>query len=529
MKIQLTPLEIGIFIAYLLAVIAIGFYSGRKGKESTSYFFLAGRGLPWFVIGFSLIASSISTEQFLGEVGFGYKYGMAVCNWEWLVWPAQAMLLFFFLPIYLKSKIYTVPEYLGKRFGQLSGTAFAVVCIIMYLVINLPLVLYSGGFLMESIFGIPKYWAVVILVIAAGSYTIFGGLSAVAWVDLFNGVLLIGGGLFVFVLGVMAVPGGISEIVGPATSDRAHLMLSADHTDLPWTGMLTVALVTGGFYYSTNQFITQRCLAAKTEWHGKMGIVLAAFLAIPLALSVTWPGMIAYALNPNLENVDHAYPYLISHLVPIGMRGIVFAALIGAIMSTVDSLVNSTSSLLTMDIYKKLIRRDASDRSCVKFAQIIGFFILVFAAAWTPIVEIFPSIFSYVQECWTLMMAPCMAVFILAIFWKKATNTAAVATLFLAIPMLALVFIRQSFGILAAINVFNLGGIVFIISLGFMIVVSLYTRPVEPQRLDATIWKPSMLKIPKEELAHGCPWWKSTGFWFAIVVLCFVIIYVKFW
>ena len=529
MEIQLTSLEIGIFIVYLLVVIAIGFYSGRKGKESTSHFFLAGRGLPWFVIGFSLIASSISTEQFLGEVGFGYKYGMAVCNWEWLCWPAQAMLLFFFLPIYLKSKIFTIPEYLGKRFGQLSGTTFAVVCIVMYLVINLPLVLYSGGFLMNAIFGIPKYWAVVILVIAAGSYTIFGGLSAVAWVDLFNGILLIGGGLFVFVLGVLAVPGGISEIVGPAASDRAHLILPASHPELPWTGMLTVALVTGGFYYSTNQFITQRCLAAKTEWHGKMGIVLAAFLAIPLALSVTWPGMIAHAINPNLENVDHAYPYLIGHLVPIGMRGIVFAALIGAIMSTIDSLVNSTSSLLTMDIYKKFIAKTASDKSLVKFAQITGFFILAFGAAWTPIVEVFPSIFAYVQECWTLMMAPCMAVFILAIFWKRATNTAAVATLFLAIPMLILVFVRQAFGFLAGVNIFNLGGVVFIISFVFMIVVSLYTRPVEAERLTATIWKPRMLKLPEEELKRGYPWWKSIGFWFALVVLCFVIIYAKFW
>lgn len=530
---KLTGLEIGIFVVYLAVVISIGFYSGRKGKKSTSNFFLAGRGLPWFVIGFSLIASSISTEQFLGEVGFGYKYGMAVCNWEWLCWPAQGMLLFFFLPIYLKSKVYTVPEYLGKRFGEFSGTAFAVVCIMMYLIINLPLVLYSGGFLMEAIFGIPKYWAVVILVFAAGSYTIFGGLSAVAWVDLFNGILLIAGGLFVFILGVMAVPGGLTEIIGPATSDRAHLMLPADHPELPWTGMIVVALVTGGFYYSTNQYITQRCLGAKTEWDGKMGVVLAAFLGIPLALSVTWPGMIAYALNPNLDNVDKAYPFLISRLVPIGMRGVVFAALIGAIMSTIDSLVNSTSSLLTMDIYKKLIKKDATDHQLVKFAQIVGFFILFFGAVWTPMVEQFPSIFDYVQSCWALMMAPCMAVFILAIFWKRATNTAAIVTLFFALPMLVLVFVREIFpehvGMLADINTFNLGGIVFIIALVLMVVISLFTRPVESERLKVTIWKPRMLKLPEEELSRGYPFWKWIGFWFAVVVGIFVIIYVKLW
>jgi SSS family solute:Na+ symporter len=327
---KLTAFETGIFIVYLTTVIAIGFISGRKGKESTSDFFLAGRGLPWFVIGFSLIASSISSEQFIGEVGWGYKYGMAVANWEWLVWPAQGLLLFFFLPVYLKNRIFTIPEYLTRRFGRIAGSTFALVCMVQYLVINLPLVLYSGGFAINSVFGLNLYLAIWILVIAAGSYTIFGGLSAVAWVDLFNGVVLIVGGLLVFILGLFAVDGGFSAIVG--TGERSHLILPADHPKLPWTGMIAVAFVLSGYYYSTNQFITQRCLAAKNVWHGKMGVILAAFLAIPLGLSVTWPGMIAYAMNPNLAHPDEAYPYLIKTLIPVGLRGFMFAVLIGAIM-----------------------------------------------------------------------------------------------------------------------------------------------------------------------------------------------------
>ena len=186
---KLTPFEIGVFVLYLLMVVTVGFVSGRKGKNDTAHFFLAGRKLPWFVIGFSLIASSISSEQFVGEVGWGYKYGMAVCNWEWLVLPAQALLLFFFLPVYLKNRIFTIPQYLTKRFGRLAGSTFALVCMVQYLVINLPLVLYSGGFVIHKIFGLNLYFAVWLLVIAAGSYTVFGGLSAVAWVDLLNGVL----------------------------------------------------------------------------------------------------------------------------------------------------------------------------------------------------------------------------------------------------------------------------------------------------------------------------------------------------
>ncbi|MFC1538961.1 SLC5 family protein [Candidatus Latescibacterota bacterium] len=523
----LTNLGIIIFVIYITIVVLIGFFSGRKGKTSTAHFFLAGRMLPWYVIGFSLIASSISTEQFIGEVGWGYKYGMAVSNWEWLCWPAQGMLLFFFLPIYLKNKIYTVPQLLTKRFGMLAGTIFSAVCVIMYLVINLPLVLYSGGFIINKIFGINLYLAIWLLVLVAGSYTIFGGLSAVAWVDLFNGILLIVGGMVVFFLGVRAVPGGLSAIIG--TGDRAHLILPAEHPELPWTGMLAVAFVTSGFYYVSNQYITQRCLGARTEWDGKMGIVLAAFLAIPLGLSVTWPGMIAYALNPNLGHVDEAYPYLITTLIPVGLRGFMFAVLIGAIMSTIDSLVNSTSSLITMDIYHKIINPKASDKSLVKFAQILGTFLLIFGALWSPMVSKFDTIFSYVQDCWALMMAPCMAVFILAIFWKRATNVAAVLTLLSSFPLLLIVFLREFYGILAGFNIFNLSAIVFLISILVMIIISLFTKPSGSEEINDTIWKPSMLKLSKEETESGYPFWKWIGFWWTIIVGIFVIIYIKFW
>lgn len=524
---KLTTFEIAIFTLYLATVIYIGFRSGRKGKESIAAFFLAERRLPWFVIGFSLIASSISSEQFIGEVGWGYKYGMAVANWEWLVWPAQGLLLFFFLPVYLKNRIFTIPEYLTRRFGRLAGSTFALVCMVQYLVINLPLVLYSGGFVLHRVFGLNLYFAIWILVLAAGSYTIFGGLSAVAWVDLFNGALLIAGGLLVFILGLFAVDGGLTAVVG--TGERAHLILPADHPELPWTGMLAVAFVMGGYYYSTNQFITQRCLAAKNVWHGKMGVVLAAFLAIPLGLSVTWPGLIAYALNPNLPHPDDAYPYLIHTLIPVGLRGFMCAVLIGAIMSTIDSLVNSTSSLLTLDVYKGLFKKSASDRHLVKFAQITGIGLLIFGGLWSPMVGTFGSIFSYAQDCWALMLAPVMAVFVLAIFWKRTTTTAAIFTLFMAIPMLLIVFFREKTGILASYNIFNLSALIFVISLGIIAIISHLSEAPQQEQVAATLWSPDMLRPTKEEVKLGYPWWKRIGLWFSLVVLCFTIIYAVFW
>lgn len=523
----LTAFEIGTFGLYIVSVLFVGFVSGRKGKETASDFFLAGRGLPWYVIGFSLIAASISSEQFIGEVGWGYKFGLAVANWEWLVWPAQALLLVFFLPVFLRNRIYTVPEYLTKRFGPAVGTAFSVVCMVQYVIINLPLVLYSGGFLLNRIFGIDLRVAVWMLVIVAGSYTIFGGLRSAAWVDLLNGALLIGGGLLVFFLGLAAVPGGLKAVIG--TGERAHLILPASHPDLPWTGILAVALVMSGYYYSTNQYITQRCLAAKSQWHGKMGIVLAAALALPLGLGVTWPGMIARALEPGLPHPDGAYPFLIGRVVPVGLRGVIFAVLFGAIISTVDSLINATSSLLTMDIYKGLINKKASDARMVRFARWTGVLFLVFGAFWSPMVGKFGSIFSYAQDCWALMLAPIMAVFVLAIFWKRMSQAAAVSALFLAIPMLVIVFLRQFHGVLASSNIFNLSGIVFVTSLVLVAGISLVTKAPGPEKLRTTIWRREMVHLPEEETRGGYPWRKRVSFWFLVVVVLFVAIYVVLW
>jgi SSS family solute:Na+ symporter len=524
---SLNAFELATFVAYLAAVVIIGFVSGRKGHRGTSEFFLAGRGLPWYVIGFSLIAASISSEQFIGEIGWGYKFGLAVANWEWLVWPAQGLLLLFFLPVYLKNKIFTIPEYLTKRFGRTTGTVFASICMIQYLLINLPLVLYSGGFLINRIFGLDLRLAVWLLVIIAGSYTIFGGLSSAAWVDLFNGALLIGGGLLVFGLGLAAVPGGLREVVG--SGERAHLMLPASHPDLPWTGILAVAVVMSGYYYSTNQYITQRCLAARSPWHGKMGVVLAAALAIPLGLGVTWPGMIAHALRPGLDHPDSAYPFLISRVVPAGLRGFILAVLFGAIISTVDSLVNSTSSLLTLDIYKGILRRNASERRQVTFARWTGSAFLLFGALWAPMVSRFGSIFAYAQDSWALMLAPVMAAFLLAIFWRRMTAAGALAAFSLAIPMLVLVYLRQFGGVLAGVNIFNLSGIVFVISAGLITAISLLTRAPARASITALLWHPELVSSSGRESKEGTRWWQNIGLWFGIVVALFIVIYAVFW
>jgi len=220
---------------------------------------------------------------------------------------------------------------------------------------------------------------------------------------------------------------------------------------------------------------------------------------------------------------------LIQTLVPVGLRGFMFAVLIGAIMSTIDSLINSTSSLLTLDIYKGLIRKKATDVHLVRFAQLSGIGLLVFGALWSPMVGKFGSIFSYVQDCWALMLAPVMAVFVMALFWKRMTKPAAVITLFMAIPMLLIVFLREMTGMLASFNIFNMSAVLFLLSMGVIVLISRFTTPPSPPEIEATIWTPAMLRPTAEERAMGTPWWKRVGFWFSMVVLCFTVIYAVYW
>jgi SSS family solute:Na+ symporter len=260
-----------------------------------------------------------------------------------------------------------------------------------------------------------------------------------------------------------------------------------------------------------------------------MGVVLAAFLAIPLGLGVAWPGMIAHALEPGLPHPDGAYPFLIGRVVPTGLRGVIFAVLFGAIISTVDSLINSTSSLLTLDIYKGLIRKNAPDAKLVKFARWTGTVFLIFGALWSPMVGRFGSIFSYAQDSWALMLAPIMAVFILAIFWKRMTKPAAILALLLALPMLGLVYLRQFYGVLAHFNIFNLSGIVFVLSLAVIAAVSLLTSPSGTEDLEATIWRRGLVRLPEEETSRGYPWRRRVSVWFVIVVVIFIVIYAIFW
>ena len=523
---ELNALDYGVFVLYCVAVLAVGWWVSRKEKTSQDYF-LAGRRLPWYAIGFSLIATSISTEQFIGEVGFAYRHGLAVANWEWGVFPAMTVMILFFVPFYVRRQISTMPEWLEHRFGPSTRLTLAVIMVLSYVFINLAGVLYAGGLALHAIFDINLWYSILMLAVVTGVYTVMGGLPAVVWNDVIQAVLLLASGLLVFFLGLHEV-GGWEAMRG--TGDRAHLMLPASHPELPWTGILVGMVSTNLWYYATNQYINQRVLGARNEWHARAGVIFAGFLGLFLALAVCFPGLIAYRLFPNLENPDEAYPRVVSHLVgPLGygLRGLVFAGLLGAIMSTLDALMNSCATILSIDFYQRLWNRSATDRQMIRVGRITTLAVLVVGMLWTPVVGQWKTLFGYFQECWFFMAVPIVVVFVSALLWPRSNSFSATATLLLCIPMTLLPALLQALDV--EINSFNLAGLLLAPVIAFHIVTT-YLKPAPSAAIvDKWIWKPHLLFLPPQERSTPRPWYTSLILWWALVAAAYITLYALFW
>jgi len=523
----LDRLDYVVFFGYIIIVVLIGMVVARREKATALDYFLAGDKLPWFAIGFSLVASSISTEQFVGEVGFAYQYGMAVSNWEWGIFPALTIMLAFFVPFYLRKRISTMPEYLEYRFGSSTRVVFAIITVLSYAFISLAGVLYSGGLAIHTIFGFNLWLSIIALGVVAGVYTIAGGLASVVWTDVFQVILLLAGGLLVFFLGLDKV-GGWEAIRG--TGDRAHLMLSADHPELPWTGMCVLFFSTNVWYYATNQYINQRILGAKDEWHARAGVLFAGFLGIFLTFAVCFPGLIAYRLFPNLENPDQAYPRLIGELLAplgFGIRGLIFAALIGAIMSTIDSLVNSCSTVLTIDFYKRYFNKSSSERNMIRFGRISSSLILAIGILWSPVVGSWGSIFAYFQESLVFLAVPVVVVFFSALFWKRSNSFSATVTLLLCLPLVLLPFILKQLNV--NVNSFNLAGLLIIPTTIIHVLTAYMKPPPDQQNVAKWLWKPSMIFLQKDINQQKRPWYQNLFLWWIVLLIVFAVIYIIFW
>ena len=469
--------DIIIFAAYLLVIVGLGLWIShrKKNKDKTAEdYFLAGKSLPWWTIGASLIAANISAEQFIGMSGSGFAGGFAVASYEFMAALTLIIVAKYFMPVFVKQGIYTIPEFVEKRYSRQLKTILAIFWLGLFIFVNLTSVLFLGAKAIDTIIGtgdgsliIP---AIIGLGVIAALYSITGGLSSVAWTDILQVILLVLGGLIttVVALQVISPDGTISQGVRHLTDvagDRMHLILPKDNPE--YHNMPGIAMLIGGlwvanlYYWGFNQYIIQRAFAAKSLPEAQKGLAFAAFLKLLIPFIVVIPGIVAYVMyteghfgavealtkaNGALNN-DNAYPWLISSFIPTGLKGLVLAALAAAIVSSLASMLNSASTIFTMDIFKPYFTSKAEERlgrepRLVAVGQISAGFFLIIAILIAPLLGSVGQMFQYIQEYTGLVSPGILALFLLGLFWKKTTNKGAITGVVLSIPIaLALKFL----------------------------------------------------------------------------------------
>ncbi|WP_282162114.1 sodium/sugar symporter [Ulvibacterium marinum] len=452
-----------IFIAYAFLILGVGLWVSRDKKghqKNAEDYFLASKSLPWWAIGASLIAANISAEQFIGMSGSGFAVGLAIASYEWMAAITLLIVGKYFLPIFIEKGLYTIPEFVEKRYSTNLKTILAVFWIALYVFVNLASVLYLGSLALETIMGIPMVYGVIGLALFAAAYSLYGGLSAVAWTDVIQVIFLVLGGLVTTYLALNTVSDGNGVLAGlqtvyEAVPEKFVMILdesNPEYKNLPGLGVLVGGLwVANLYYWGFNQYIIQRTLAAKSLRESQKGIILAAFLKIVIPVIVVVPGIAAYvmindaetmnrlgdvALNnaPSLEQADKAYPWLLQFL-PTGLKGVAFAALAAAVVSSLASMLNSTSTIFTMDIYRQYINKNATDKTTVNVGRLSAAVALVIACIMAPLLGGIDQAFQFIQEYTGLVSPGILAVFILGLFWKKTTNKAAIIGALVSIPI----------------------------------------------------------------------------------------------
>lgn len=546
----------------------IGYLSGRGEQASSEDYFLAGKRLPWYVVGGSFIASNISSEQFIGMIGSAVVFGVCVSMLEWGNVAAFSLLIWVFIPFLLRAKVFTTPEYLELRFNGYLRQIFAIVTIISNVVAFLAAVLYGGALALQNLFGWDLWFAIITLGIVAGIWAIYGGLSSVAWTDLFTVAVMIFGGLTVTILGLDALAGedgtlldgfrtmiqrnqattgvwaeavqsNTQNLVGQETYNRLSVFQPATHPIVPTISLATFVFSVSIWYNVLNQFMIQRVLGAKDEYHARMGIVFAGWIKIFLPLITVLPGMILFALHPEIllgpweevkPTADKGYVQMIQSLVPVGLRGLLLAALFGAIQSTVNSVLNSTSTIFTLDIYKRLFRPTASDKHLVRVGVISSIAILAFSILLGGFVgKLGGSLFEYIQSLYAFFAPPFAAVFVLGIVWRRINGAGALTAVVLgfAFGIAIKLYVNFAANHPAWLDPYaNQASINWLLCVLTCVVVSLTTKPPRPDQVDDRLtlnW--SKLNIFDNLGNH---WYSSVATWWGFFVVAIMTLLVIF-
>ena len=522
---------------YFLLVFGVAIWASQREKstrETSRGYFLAGRNVGWFVVGASLFASNIGSEHLVGLAGTGAASGVAVAQFEILASLVLLILGWVFVPFYLRSGVFTMPEFLERRYSSGARWYLAIISVVGYVLTKISVTIAAGGIVFEALMGINFWTGALVVVIATGIYTVFGGLRAVLYTDLLQMFVLVGGAMIVAVVGLSEL-GGWNGLYQVAGSDFFTLWKPISDPDFPWTGILLGAPILGVWYWCTDQFIVQRVLSATNQDHARRGTIFGGFLKLlPLFIFVI-PGVIAHALAVSgrleLAEPDQALPALIGALLPAGLRGIVVAGLLAALMSSLSSVFNSCSTLITLDIYKKL-HPTASERRLVRVGQVSTAGLVGLGLLWIPMMDsISGQLYQYLQSVQGYISPPIAAVFLIGIFWKRANSRGAIASLitgfgFGAVRLVAELNKDGLTGWLytyADINFLHFAAFLFVICAAVLVVESLGAPPHSDEQLAgltyATAGQVSVARTSKPGADRG---WRRMDQWLTVLLVALV-------
>ncbi|MGI6454159.1 MAG: sodium:solute symporter [bacterium] len=529
-------IDIVIIVLYILAVMGIGFYFTRK--ETSSDYFLAGRSVTWWAIGASLFASNISSEHFIGLAGTGAKSGLAVGHFEWQASFCVLTLGWLFVPFYLRSGVFTMPEFLEKRYNAACRWYLTAVSIIAYILTKISVTLIAGSLLLEAVMGWDYITSSLVLVIATGIYTVAGGLSAVIYTEVLQTVVLIGGAIVLTLVGLNEV-GGWSGLTAKIDPEFFNMFKAMDHPDFPWTGILFGAPIVGVWYWCTDQFIVQRVLSAKDEDNAKSGAIFAAYLKLLPVFIMVLPGVIAAALYTS-DVGDTAYPRLVTDLLPTGLKGIVIAGLLAAIMSSLASCFNSSSTLITMDVYKKL-RPAASEQNLVMVGRMFTAVMVFLGILWIPFIQVFGAgLYVYLQSVQAYISPPITACFLFGVLSSRLTGTGAFSSLIAGFILGAFRFTleilyKSEYALpaplvwLATINFLHFAIVLFVICTIILYAVSYATLPERREKIRGLTFSTAKEGIPAAAADEQLPglgertYWHNINLFFSALVIIIIL------
>ena len=507
---QLSTLDYITISLYALIVIGVGLFLASREQNAEQYF-LAGRRMTWPLIGVSLFASNISSTTLIGLTGNAYGHGIAVYNYEWMAAVVLVIIAVFFLPSYLRARVFTIPEYLERRFDRRSRYYFSALTLVLNIVVDTAGSLYAGGLVIQLIFpDIPLWQIIVVLTLVAGIYTVAGGLAAVMYTDALQAVLLIIGACTISYAAWQRIDGWDS-ILAVTSSEELSLVLPMNDQHLPWTGLVTGVFLVGFYFWGMNQFMVQRMLSARNLDHARKGALFAGLLKLSVLFVMVMPGLMARVLYPDLSNQDLVFPVLMFDLLPAGLLGLVLAGLLAALMSSIDSTLNSASTLVTMD-FVHTRAPDISQGSLMWIGRSVTVLFMLLAMGWAPQIANFGSLFNYLQQVLAYAVGPVVAVLVAGMFWRKATADSAFAALLVGLAGGAALFISNVILQITHIHFLYIAPILFLMSLGVVILVSLGGMPIEG--VEELMWT----RVERENDPRTETRWYS-AFWFLSILL----------